>query len=319
MWLALFVGACFLVILQGSLGLVVQPAETTIEEYASLQETVVTIINDGFSPRGCDMAFDERSAYLEPYVHIEPSQFVIQPQEELNVQVTTQFPSGFAPQLHRLRIVPCQGEELVDLLFRPSGTRQQALVVEGLDGELSDDQFTLTMTVNLKNTGNVYVFATPELVIDKEGDQVRNITYPQPIVIAPGELYPLTLRHDTSELSPGSYSASVRVAYATEEETLYTDRYATPFRIDEREEAIVQDRNWTGLALALSVVIVLVGAWSLLGRKKREKHIRRKEAVPARDPRAEVRALRRELDGLAKEVRVFVEEAESWLEKGRVS
>ena len=305
----------------GALGLVVQPKETTIAQYDSLQETVITILNDEFSPRGCDMAIDYRSAYLEQYVHIDPDQFVIQPQEEVNVQVTTQFPAGFAPQEHRLRIIPCQGDETAEIVFHPPGTRQQAVVIEGVHEELSADELALTITVNLKNTGNVYVFVTPELFIKKEGELVKNVTYPRPIVIGPGELYPLTLRHDTSELAPGSYAADMRVAYATEEETLYTDSYTTPFRIEEHQAVVVKSGNTAWFAIGLSIIILVGGAWWLFGKKKKEKHLRPEPAMrPAgRDPREEVRLLRQEVDTLTKDIRLFVEEADRWLEQRRVS
>ena len=300
-----------------SAGLVITPENATLTQYASQQETIITLLNDGFSPLGCDLALDYRSAYLSPYVSFSPKQVVLQPQEQANIKVSSQFPASFPPQQHLIRIQPCQDiDQDIIIGFRPPGTAQPGVVIEGLRGEVSDDESALTMTVNIKNTGNVYVFATPELSLLKEGTRIKNISYPRPVIIAPGELYPLTLRHDNTGLAPGSYAMSLQVAYTAGEHILRTDSYTTPFRITALPEQ-AGTTSWHKLgAIIATIAILLLAGWRLapMHRLKKEKRLRSpKTKVSLREVRKELRTAQEEFTLLAQEIRLFTEETDAWL------
>lgn len=238
--------------------LILTPEEVVLEEYSSVQEQVITIYNDQFEPVGCAPSVDYLSSYLLEHINFEPKEFIIPPNGQQNVRVSMNFPSDITPQTHKLIIVPYpSAQETATISFRPTGSSDSALEVKGISSDFNEEK-VLVVTVELKNVGNTIVFATPSLVVEDYAQmQVKNTTYPKAVIIQPGEVYPLTLRQDNSELSNGEYTARVITAYDDNEESFFSEEYVVPFEV--REKSVVKKKNTDSLKYVLIVIAVILG------------------------------------------------------------
>ncbi|MBN1275279.1 hypothetical protein JXA12_03225 [Candidatus Woesearchaeota archaeon] len=321
-FLACAVAAAALALTPFIQAIIITPQEASLREYASTQETIITFYNDQFEPIGCELTPAYASTYLLPYVSFEPERFILQPDAQQNVRITTTFPSESPPQEHRLVVHAYRdASETFTLRFRPPGEQRLGLVLEDAAAELSEGE-TLIVTLQLKNTGNLVVFARPMMTITKEGKPVKNMTYQQPVIVQPGETYPLTIRQDTAEFGTGSFEAAVRAVYAADGASQTTPSVSSSFTL-AREGSSASGHAWEGalgIIIVVSFVAAMAGVWFLPVPKRRRKRQGKEKHITA--PDHELIALRNELDAargevasLGKDVRVFAEEAERWLQQ----
>ncbi|MFP4523845.1 MAG: hypothetical protein ACLFO2_00820 [Candidatus Woesearchaeota archaeon] len=311
-------------------GLVITPEKTELDDYDTKQEFIVTFLNDGFEPAGCQLTPTSTSTYLTPYISIEPRQFVLQPGEQMNVKVTTNFPSEPPPQRHVLEVEAFSGSERsFKVSFEPDGEAQEGLELRNVEVQLTEKGHAMTASVEYRNTGNVYLFLTPTLTVNRasDGATVKSLEYPRPLVVAPGESYPLTLRQDVGSISEGDYAARVGASYhsgeGSEEESLESELYA--FEVEPVEEA-TEPEGTQGVwrVVAISIGIVIVAAWRLTSKRKKKRAKKGREAK-TQDLSGkgtdeawitqEVAATRCQVEGLEREAHDFANEAHAWLRR----
>lgn len=293
--------------------LIITPQTIGLEEYGSAQEVVITIYNDQFEPVGCEMTLDYLSSYLAQYVTFEPSRFIVQPSTQQNVKAELHIPTQMPPQTHKLTILPyADSPQAATITFRPPGTPQPGLALQEVTFEEEQGGRTIIASMEMKNTGNTVLFATPQFLITQEGAIVKNITYPRPIIVREQQTYPLTLRQDNSDLPPAEYVAVVKVLYRAEDQVLGTGEELFTFTI--LEEAAPEGRKswWMAAAIAASIGILALFSWWLVksGAERRQRHARKDAYGALLD---EIEATRAELDVLAQQVGVFADEAQQWL------
>ena len=303
--------------------LIITPQEIMLEDYSSAQEQIITVLNDDFEPVGFELSLDYHSSYLAEYISIEPEKFLLQPGEQQNVKVSTSFPQEFFPQLHKAFIPAFPGgEEGFTISFRPSGVQEQRLSLEDIVTSFNEESLTITM--DLVNRGNTVLFVTPQLFVSQNNSLIKNITYPQPVVIVPGEVFPLTLRQDNSEFSPGEYITTVQAQYVSDSVVLVTNQEVIPFSVDEKSIAAEQSDWWKQVAFVASFIIVVAGFMYLRSRKRpvvrKEKHIKkrvRREPETLPQIKKDVHLAKKEVASLTKDIKKFVDEADHWIKKNK--
>ena len=316
----------------GASALVITPAATTLEDYASEQEVVVTFYNDGFEPVGCEPTPTYTSQYLGRYVSLDPEKFLIKPGEQVNVKVTTAFPEDLSPQRHELVLQAYRGaDENLTISFRPPGEQQVSLILQDFDAQEGSRGEEVTASMTMKNAGNTVLFVTPQLFVRRQGALVKNITYPRPIVLQPGESYPLTLRQDNSVLEPGEYEGMVQALYRADGSTRITPEQTFPFTVQPPQVQSASRTFDPGWPITVAAAALLMGIILWIGRSlkargrgkpprprkgKREKHITTPEPELASTWR-EVRSMRGDLSSLSEEIASFAEESERWLRQRR--
>jgi len=316
----------------GAAGLVVTPEKTMLDDHDSKQEFIVTFLNDGFEPTGCHLTPTPTSTYLTPYLSMEPRQFVVQPGEQENVKVTTNFPSEMPPQRHVLEVEAFPGSEhSFKVSFEPEGEARKGLKLHEVNIHMVEGGHAMTASVEYRNTGNVYLFLTPTLTISRasDGATMKDLEYPRPLVVPPGKSYPLTLRQDVGSLSEGDYAARVGARYridkTSEVESLESELYA--FEVEPVEELTEPEGphgTWRLVAIATSIGIIVVAAWRMIpkSKKKRAKKGRKAETQDLSGKDAdgawiarEVTATRRQVEGLERDSREFASEVRAWLRR----
>ena len=309
----------------GVWAITITPSTTTIDEYATPQDLIITFYNDQFSPIGCQPTIDARASYLSEYVTITPARFLLDHDEQVNVHVKTAFPENLPPQRHELVIRAYEGAEAAATIsFRPPGEQRVSLAVRSLSVDESERGESLTLSFELANTGNTVLFVKPEIVIEQEGRKVKNTTYQHEFVILPQTTFPLTLRQDNTDLPPGAYTGAVRALYKADGNTLITDDESFSFTLQAPKE-----EEKTKFSLAL-LIIVMLGAFVvavpltvLLVKRSRteereERVVKRERHIMSDDWEEEwreVRSLREELTSLTKEVELFSREVELYVQR----
>lgn len=297
---------CFLAALPTATAVIISPADVVLEEYDASQEVIVTFFNDVLEPVACQLTPDYLSLYLLEYVSFEPAQFVIGPGQQQNVKVTTSFPQRLSPQTHRLVLHAYPGsEETFVLSLRPPGNALPQLQVQDIGME--EDEQTALLTMELRNAGNVVLFATPQVFIRSDEELVRNMTYPQPVVVMPQEVFPLTLRQEKSGLAPGKYLFIVKVVYGFDDQRFMTEEEVRSFVVEEVVVAQERSQWWIIAASIVTLLIIIGGVRWLAPLWLREKHLTQE--------RREVNELRRSVDALSRDIRRFSDEALTWLEQ----
>lgn len=310
-------------------GLVITPAETELDDYDTKQELVVTFLNDGFEPTGCQLSPSPQSTYLAPYVTMEPREFIVQPGDQENVKVTASFPTGLPPQRHELEVLAFPGSEQgFSIVFEPAGESRPKLELLDTKVDLAESGEAMTASLTYRNSGNVYLFLTPTLTITRasDGAVVKDLTYPRPLVVPPGESYPLTLRQDVGSLAEGDYAVRTGARFhfgkESDEEAVESDLYAFEVEHEAGPEELEGMRgSWKVAAFAVSAAILAVAAWRLLPRRRGRKKRRRAQGLSGEDKAGswlaqEVAATRRQVEELEQEATTFAKEAEEWLRRG---
>jgi hypothetical protein len=249
-----------ILLMNSSSAIVITPKQTSLDNYASSQEIIITFLNDEFEPIGFQPTSTYTSSYLQKYITIEPTKFLLEPGEQENVRLTTHFPQDFYPQNHELIMQAYTGAENNFVLsFRPHGDQLVALVLENFHSVEEELGKAVTMTVNLKNSGNTVLFVTPRIFIKKQGEMIKNTTYPQPMIVLPGEIIPLTLRQDNSNLEPGEYLAVVDALYKADGSTRVTSEELAVFTVFEEEVNAKKESSdlWSYIIFGAGVFLVL--------------------------------------------------------------
>ncbi|MBD3209374.1 hypothetical protein GF367_03060 [Candidatus Woesearchaeota archaeon] len=328
--LLVLLGSIMLLSLCPTGALVITPEHVLIDDYASPQELVITFYNDGFEPVMCELTPAYTSSYLLAYASLEPTSFILQPGTQKNVKVTTSFPQDFPPQVHRLIIHVHPGsDQHMTISFRPPGDAYQQLQLQDVQTEFGDDQQTMVTTLDLKNSGNVILFVTPIILITKNQTIIKNITYPQPVIVQPGAIFPLALRQDNTDLPPGKYVAVLKASYYADDTVKETDEDVITFTITRAAAHEERTTWWVIIAATASVGIAIGGAARLIPPRKARKKRRQREAnlyerekhiTPAphdlHSLRREITRTHHEVNSLSKEIRLLVEEAEHYLRGG---
>jgi hypothetical protein len=328
------------------LALTITPSEVTLSDYSSSQEVVITFVNDQFEPLGCEIAPDPLSAHLLPYVRIEPNRFILQPNEQQNVRVTTAFPEAFPPQTHRLILHSYPGsKETATISFRPPGQARPLLQLHDLTTEI-DEHNTLIGSFSLRNDGNVILFVTPQVGIRSAEGLVKEVTYPRAVVVQPGSVYPLTIRQELVDVPAGDYVAVFKATYYAERPTnaTTTPEEVKTFLLSAEAAAGKKKAWWIDLAVGTGAIVFALGVWYAVatskkrqGRRKHdrttsqggepahafapimpqaqgrmEKHLTARSGEIA-TLRRDVAALQAETDILIRETTTFTAEARAWI------
>lgn len=311
----LVIFACFTFMLSfcAVSAVVITPQQVVVDDHATPQEFVVTVVNDGFSPLAGDVRFEYLSSYLQEYIEVKPAEFIISPSEQQNLIVSARFPEELPPQPHRIVVYPVGGvDEPFIIEVRPEGDSVERLQLRGLEYELSDDAMVVTATVELVNFGNVFLFVTPELFLRKDGLVVKNLTYKRPLIIGPGQSYPLTLRHDNTGLSSGRYVLVVRAQFHGGLDLSTTDEQTASFIIPPR--LVDEDEKsywWFIVASLASLFLIVFGVYRLWFFKSKKRYgSNRLGALEFR-----VRDFEKEFSGFSEEVSSFVDEAHEFMKK----
>lgn len=301
----------------------ITPQNIVLEDFSSTQEQVITVINDQFEPIACEIQLDYLSLYLQDFLVFEPERFILQPGEQKNVKVVSSFPSNLSPQLHKVIVHASKTDKGNSTLsFRPPGTKKSKLVVSNIIGNESGKESSedIIISLELENEGNAVLFVTPSLQIRQNNNLVKEIVYPQSIIILPGKSYPLTLRQDSSELAEGNYQISIKALYHDNEEEFFSEEQKITYVLSR---ASVNNTNSSqGRNIIIGLIIGAFGTIALIWFKPKNHRLnyRKKDHTPAykelhqlssvKDLKHEVYRLKKEVTLLTKEITVVVEQSE---------
>ena len=324
MGVVLFMMVMFVLVSSFGAGLTIVPSEVQVEPFSEEQEVVFSVINDGFEPVACSFEPTYLSSYLSPYVTLIPDTFLVKPGEQVNLRAKAHFPADLPPQMHRLVFVNRAGpdgtNESLVVLARPPGEQKVRLEVRDfLAKQESSVGGVVVISGTMANQGNTVVFATPVVMFKNQGRVVKTITYPRPFIILPGEEHPLSLRLEGSDLADGEYVGVMQVRYRadgsflTTSENVFSFIVSSPVRVAQRSSG-----SWL-VVVVIGLVAVSGGWWATregLLRRKKKKHLSHSEGFSSFASVAEeVRSLREDVSTIGQEVRVLVDESESWVRK----
>lgn len=294
----------------------ITPQNIELDDFSSTQEQVITIINNQFEPIACEMHLDYLSSYLEEYVIFEPNRFILQPGEQKNVKAISSFPKDLSPQTHKVIIRSSKtNPSNSTIFFRPVGSKRSELVLANVVENSSDDAFEdIMVSLELNNEGNTILFVTPTLEIKQNSQLVREIVYPQPLILQVGESYPLTLRQDTSEFAEGNYQIIVRALYSDNEEKYFSKEHILEYEVlrvlDEKGNSN-QGRNII-IGLIVGAIFTITIIWVKPKRQdtSRQAKEHNRPLTNVHEVKHEIHHLKKEISHLTKEVSSIVEQAE---------
>jgi hypothetical protein len=209
----------FLILLSSSsFALKVFPTLTKLgDDYYNKHSFILTILNDEPNSKRVILTIDPDSYYLKDYVEIEPSDFMLESNSKINVQVTTRFPKDLSPELHQLIIKPLsqdsEGEKTV-YEFKVPGIAKPNLQFESFSVKDIPEGDSLILNITLNNKGNVIAKAYPHIFIYDTGNNIIDeLKYKSKVLVMPFKKYVFDLRYDASNLVVGNYKAKLEFDY----------------------------------------------------------------------------------------------------------
>lgn len=304
-WLVLIV---LLVSVSSIRALTVTPSEINLTEFSRQRETVITFYNDEFKPLVLELTTTKESEYLSTYVSFDREVVVLQPQEQTNVKLVTQFPSNLSPQRHQFVLLPNMGEKVnATISFRPPGTQDPGVQITDVQAQTEE---ALLIDMTLRNIGNVILKVKPVIQIMDSDTILKNFSYGQAIVLQPQEVYPLTLRQDLGDLASGEFSAVLRAEYVVDnlkgasENSVIHFNWSPETVVNEEQS---QNRTWIYAIIAVAVLFIMLGfIW--FGKRGDD----RVYSSNIKELRKEKEKLRKDVQSLTKQTRQLVEEIQRW-------
>lgn len=288
--------------------LTVTPSEINLTEFSGQRETVITFYNDEFKPLVLELTTTSDSEYLSRYVSFDREVVVLQPQEQTNIKLTTQFPADLPPQRHRFVLLPNKGEKVnATISFRPAGIQQPNVQITDVNAQAEE---ALLIDMTLRNIGNVILKVKPVIQIMDSNTILKNFSYGQAIILQPQQVYPITLRQDLGDLPSGQFSAVLRAEYVVDDLKDVSEDSIINFDWSAEtvaKEEPAQDRTWIYATIAVIVLFVMLGfIW--LGKKDGD----RVYSSNVKELQKEKEKLRKEVQTLTKQTRQVVEEIQRW-------
>jgi hypothetical protein len=177
---------------------------------------VYSVRNDDPQPRSLTLRIEPFSEYLRDQVSFSKEQFALLPSQTENVQVVV-HPRDLGPETHTLKVGVYDGTLKLtsfELHITVPGTPTENYELTATSQDTSTDA-AVPVSVVLANYGNIIGYARLTLTIERSGQAIGSVSYPELIQVLPGKKVSYDLLY-TDALSPGFYTARVSAAYPTE-------------------------------------------------------------------------------------------------------
>jgi hypothetical protein len=264
---AVVVGIVFLLSLHGVFALTVTPQVHQITDPTEdVYSFVYSVVNNDPRPRSLSIRLEPFSMYLEDKVTFSKQQFTLMPEQTENIQLSI-HPSGLGPETHTLRAGVYDGEEklaTMELLITVNGNPVENYAVT-LDARDASSSSAVPLSIELSNYGNIIGYAQLTLDIERGGEQIGSITYPELVQVLPGAKVSYDLVY-TEALQPGFYTARITAAYPSQSVTA-TDQFSVQLKASTQRLTPGSDLVLTFASLGHPAAIT----YSLLDSKGSEK------------------------------------------------
>lgn len=281
---------------------IITPQKTPLQEFENTQEVIITVINNEFSPEKINLELHLNSMYLKNYVQIEPKEFVLNPNEQKNVKIKLNIPNDLTPQTHIIQIENAQNPQTkAQIEFKKEGKMNPNLIIK--NASIAIEEETMFITLEMRNSGNVHIYAKPLINILNQTEKVKDINYPQPIQILSSDEYTLILRQDISELKENNYSVTVKTQYTVDDLQKETEEEIIYFKIQGKNQTdkAVKTFNISYIIPPIVMLILLVFIW--------KRNPRETIQIKKSNKQASLKKLKKDVHNMRKEINTIAKEA----------